>query len=283
MEFLEVGDRFLGGGEIGFAHDLDQGNPGPVEIERGPLPPLMDRFSRILLEVDPGDPDLLLPPLRLDDEAAARGQGATVLGDLIPLGQVGVEVVLPGKEALSLDPAGERQCGFDRKSHRFLVQHGEGTRHSEADRADVRVGFRAEVGGAAAEDLRRRLELAVDLEADDRLERVILRDDLHRRFPVILCLDHAGDEERSPISCGCAPERRLPVEPPPWPVGTQGGGACKGVCGGREPFRLDAVELFDVVEDLFELRRVARLFFLRQCQMCKLRDISDTGFRDLHR
>src|SRR6185312_17485575 len=51
----------------------------------------------------------------------------------------------------------------------LLVEHRQRPREPEAHRADVGVGLGAELVGAAAEQLGLGRELAVDLEADDRL------------------------------------------------------------------------------------------------------------------
>ncbi len=52
----------------------------------------------------------------------------------------------------------------------FLLRTGQHPGHPEADGAGVGVGRRPEFRGAAAEDLRLREELGMDLQPDDRFE-----------------------------------------------------------------------------------------------------------------
>ncbi len=51
--------------------------------------------------------------------------------------------------------------------HHALIEHRESTRQAQAHRTDVRVGWSAKAGAAAAEDLAVREELRVDFKSDD--------------------------------------------------------------------------------------------------------------------
>src|SRR5204863_576070 len=105
----------------------------------------------------------------LDLEPAVRGEGRLVLADLVVLGHVGVEVVLPREAALRVDPEVEGEGGPDAELDGATVDDGQDAGHALADRAGLAVRGRAEGGGAAAEHLRARQEVDVDLEPDDRL------------------------------------------------------------------------------------------------------------------
>ena len=91
--------------------------------------------------------------------------------DLIALWEVGVEVVLPREHGPRRDLATERQPELHDPLDRDAVRHGERPGEAEADGARLGVLPRAEAGGTAAEHLRPRLQLDVDLEADDGLPR----------------------------------------------------------------------------------------------------------------
>ena len=127
----------------------------------------MDVLSRILLEVDALEANLSQAGHR-DGSAGADGQ--LVLRDLIALRQVRIEVVLPCPDAAPGDGAAEGLARLDRHLDRAAVQRRQRPGQPEADRADLRVGRRAELRRAAAEDLRSGEELRVDFQANHGLE-----------------------------------------------------------------------------------------------------------------
>jgi hypothetical protein len=128
----------------------------------------MDRLRCVLLEVRALDPDHAIPVGAGRLEAAVHAQRLVVLGDLVALRIVRVEVVLAVEDGLLGDLAAEREAEQDRPLHRLAVRHRQRTRERQADRARVRVR-RVEVCDlAAAEHLRPRLQVDVDLEPDDR-------------------------------------------------------------------------------------------------------------------
>ena len=169
VEALEIGRRLFGAADVRLADDLDERDPRPVQIDVAHgVELVVHELSRVLLHVDPGDPDLLLPSVELHLDPAVLGGRLGILGDLVPLGEVGVEIVLPGEEALPVDPAVGRQGHLHHELHDLLVEDGQNPGHPEADGAGVGVGRRPELRGAAAEDLRLREELGMDLQPDDR-------------------------------------------------------------------------------------------------------------------
>ena len=89
------------------------------------------------------------------------------LGDLVVLGKVGVEIVLPVEHRSLRDLAIQGQPDRHDRLDRDPVGHREGAGEPETCGADPRVGLAA--GCAAAEHLRGRHQLDVDLDPDDRL------------------------------------------------------------------------------------------------------------------
>src|SRR5205823_4162943 len=104
-----------------------------------------------------------------DDEPAACAERLVVLADLVRLRQVGVEVVLAVEDRALGDLALEREPELDALLDRAAVRNRQRPRKREADGAGLRVRCAAEAVLAAAEHLRARLQLHVDLEADDGL------------------------------------------------------------------------------------------------------------------
>ena len=84
-------------------------------------------------------------------------------------GVVRIEVVLAVEDGPVGDLAAEGEPELDRLLDRRAVRHRQRAREGEADRAGLRVRPAAEAVRAAAEHLRPRLQLDVDLEADHRL------------------------------------------------------------------------------------------------------------------
>jgi len=94
--------------------------------------------------------------------AALVANRLVVLRDLVILGHVRIEVVLPVKLAYLSHLAVKHQPGEGRHTQRRLVHHGERSGVAEAHRTSVGVGFRAIFHGATAEHLAARLELDVN-------------------------------------------------------------------------------------------------------------------------
>ena len=141
-----------------------------TRLTRSPSAPLaVDELGRVLLEVGARD-RTVKGPSAVSKVSRPGGQRQVVLADLVALGQVRVEVVL----AIPAGRVGGRGldggAGGEHELHGAPVDDRERTRQAEADRADVAVRPGAVIRGrAGAEHLRIRAELAVDLDADDRL------------------------------------------------------------------------------------------------------------------
>src|SRR5271155_541384 len=103
----------------------------------------------------------------VDLDFALAHDGALVLGNLIALGQVGIEIVLAVEGRTEIDPGLEPEAGAHRLSHAFAVDDREHARHRRVDQRDMSVGLAAEFGRSAGEKLRARCHLGMDLETDD--------------------------------------------------------------------------------------------------------------------
>ena len=174
MEGLEEVLRLGRRGEIGLGDDLDQRHAAAVEVDqagpgqRAAARGLVEELAGVFLEVEAveADGEVVVG----ERQAAAAGQRAVVLADLVALGEVGVEVVLPREHGGLLDLAAEGQGELDGEVDGATVEEREGAGIAEADGADEGVGVGAEAVGAAAEELGGGGELDVDFQADDRFE-----------------------------------------------------------------------------------------------------------------
>ena len=167
----QVGIRFLGAVDIRFGHDLHQRRAGTVEVDVR-IAPLVDRAAGVLFQVDAPDADLFgRPILQVDLQEAVGAERELILADLVALGQVRVGVVLTGKDRCLGDRAVERQPCLDRRLHRRPVDHRQGARHPQANRAHPCIGRRSlVVRRAAAEHLRLCQRLGMHLHAHHQLK-----------------------------------------------------------------------------------------------------------------
>ena len=158
----------LGRAHVGLGDDLDQRRAAAVEVDDrrvgavdAPARADVDELGRVLLEVHAVDAHVAQPP--------AAAQGLVVLADLVALRQVGIEVVLAVEDRPRRELAAQRQPDHQAVVDRLGVGHRQRAGQAEADRAGARVRRLAERQLAAAEHLRPRAELDVDLQADDGL------------------------------------------------------------------------------------------------------------------
>ncbi len=171
-QLRRVEARLRRGADVGGGHDLDERHAGPVVVDEGVVGVVdataaadVRRLAGVFfhmgtLDAYPAVVGQLQPAVDID--------GRVVLADLIVLGHVRVEVIL-AVEQRRPDLAVERQPDAHGELHGAHVEHGERAGQAEAHRADVGVGLVAEGVAAPAEQLGLGVELAVDLEPDDRL------------------------------------------------------------------------------------------------------------------
>ncbi len=131
----------------------------------------MQGLPRVFFQVHADDAERAQLRAGVEGDSAFRRQGELVLRDLIALGKVRIEVVLPGENGLLVDLAAERQGRSNGQLHGAAIQDRKRARQPEADGTQLGVGFGTEAGAAAAEDFSGREELGVNLQADDGLER----------------------------------------------------------------------------------------------------------------
>src|SRR5262249_33108365 len=134
---------------------------------------LVDQFARVFFHVNPRDADVVVgrPVVAVRCDPSARSEWPLVLGDLIALRQVRVEVVLARENRRLVNLASESERFAARANDGPPIEHRQRSGQSEAHRTEMCVGGGAECGTAAAEDLRLRQELRVNLETDDGLVR----------------------------------------------------------------------------------------------------------------
>src|SRR6202034_689626 len=157
--------------QIRLGNDFDQRDAATVEIDVAPLvrirKSLVEAFARVVLHMQALDADALSCAADFDFERALGGEGQLVHRDWIPLGQIGIKIVFAGETRARLDHAANRERRAQRQLQRAFIEHWQRTRQTQADRASIGIRLRAELCRAAAESLRDRLELRVDLEAND--------------------------------------------------------------------------------------------------------------------
>ena len=176
-DFAHAAEGFGGVGrrpQVGLGHDLDERHAAAVEIQVGGAgrvgEAVMERLAGVLLHVHAGDADGHDAAVGREADGPARRERPVVLRDLIPLGQIGIEVVLPREDRLGMDAAAQGQGGARRELHGAAVQDGQRTGKPETHGTERGIGLGAEPGGAAAENLGGGQQLRVNLQADNRLK-----------------------------------------------------------------------------------------------------------------
>ena len=181
-QLARVGARLGRRTHVRVAHDLDEGHPGAVEVHPAAAvrsgEPLVDQLSGVLLDLDPVDPDgafhrlAVRPGIQPDVDRPRFRQRKLVLRDLVALGKVRIEVVLPLEDRLLVDLAVEREPREDRQFHRSPVGHRKRPGQPVTDRTQMGVRRRTELVRAPAEQFRPGVELDVHLQPDDGLEGI---------------------------------------------------------------------------------------------------------------
>ena len=144
VDVNKAGGRAVGGGDVGQA--------------RG-----------VLFQVDARDANAGRCAVDLNVKVAVDAERQVVLGNLVPLHQVGVGVVLAVELGVLGNLAIERQAGADGVVHGLAIDDRQDAWHAQADGADVGVGPSVGVvGGAAAKHLALGAELDVSFQANDR-------------------------------------------------------------------------------------------------------------------
>jgi hypothetical protein len=72
---------------------------------------------------NPGEADVDGAAANRQVETAVQRERTLVLRNLVPLGQIGIEIVLAGEDGERLHLAAERQRGLDCAVHGHVIQH----------------------------------------------------------------------------------------------------------------------------------------------------------------
>ena len=108
---------------------------------------VMQRLARVLLEMQPFDPDLDgLAARQVDEDDALADDGLLVLRDLVSRRQVRIEIVLPVEDRILVDLRLQAQPRAHRLLHAEAVDDGKHARHAGIDEADMGIGISAEFG-----------------------------------------------------------------------------------------------------------------------------------------
>ena len=176
LEGHGVLNGLLRGGDVRLRDDLRQRHPRAIVINVGRGGPLkaavgsaVVKAAHVLLHMQMVDADPLQFSVRVVDLDVSLGHdGQIALGDLMSLGQIGIEVGLTVEQRLLPGRAVERHARQHPLLNHVDVEARQGAGKPHAHWADVGVGRDIRVRGAAAEYLGVRLETDVDLDADDR-------------------------------------------------------------------------------------------------------------------
>ncbi len=106
----------------------------------------MQRLAGVLFKMKTGDADALFAAVVIDLDPTAGGEGQFELRNLVALGEVGIEIILPGKTGMLVNGAVESECGAHTQFHGTLIEDGKSARKAEANRAGICVGRIAEAG-----------------------------------------------------------------------------------------------------------------------------------------
>ena len=130
----------------------------------------MNALARVLFHVQARNADALRPAVRRRHlNPAMLSQRLVELRNLVALGQVGIEVVLPRENRPLAHLAVDRQRSQRGKLHRLGIQHRQRAGQPQAHRANVGVGRGAKLVGTAAKRLAGGQQLHVHFKADYRL------------------------------------------------------------------------------------------------------------------
>ena len=197
-KLLQVGHGLLRRADVRLRHNLDERHAAPVAVQITAVL-VMDQLTGVLLNVNPGDADFLGSRRGLDFQRTLLAKGQVVLGNLVGLGQVGVEIVLPVLLGVFGNGAAGGHAGLDGILHHLLVQDRQRAGQSHTNRAALGVGRCAEPGGAATENLGLGLQLHMDLETHHHL--IFCHGYPSSDSKALPSWRRAGSEKAGPVSC----------------------------------------------------------------------------------
>jgi hypothetical protein len=129
------------------------------------------QLARVFFEMDAFDAHRIGLAVKTRDlKIAVFTKGFFILGDLVTLGQVRIEIVLPGKTGAGGDGAVQGQARADAVFKRLLIQNRERPRLARAHGADLAIGRGFVIDGTAAEEFCPRAEFRMYFKTYDRIE-----------------------------------------------------------------------------------------------------------------
>ena len=169
----EVGVGFLRRAHVRLGDDFAERSAATVVVNvslgGGLRETFVEIFGSVFFEMEARDADASSCAVGFDLQPATGGERQFVLGNLVALGEVGIEIVFASEAGMVVDRAVQGERGAHGHLDGALVEHGQSAGEAEADGTDIGVRRIAEASGAAAEDFCAREELDVDLQADDGL------------------------------------------------------------------------------------------------------------------
>src|SRR6185437_12632678 len=156
---------------MGLGDDLHQGDARPVQVhEAGIRVLIVQALARILLQMQALDAHTdAFTVLEVDGDLTLAHDRVLVLADLVALGQVGKEIILPVEDGTQVDLGLQAQAGADRLFDAFFVDHRQHARETGIDERDLAVGLGSELGRSAGKELGPGKDLGMDLHADHDL------------------------------------------------------------------------------------------------------------------
>ena len=150
LQFVEPSPRLLRRTQIGLGDNFAQRGACPIEIDArvaGAGALVVHALAGVLLEVDADDPHFSRPsPLGIDHfQLPISGERQVELADLVALGEVGIEIILPVPLRERCDVAIEGQGGTDCQVEGPAVHDRQRTGEPKTGGADLSVGRGAEL------------------------------------------------------------------------------------------------------------------------------------------
>ena len=167
-QFADIGRSFFGTANVGAGHDFHQCNACAVEVDEGHVRVhVVDRFTRILFEVDTFDTDLTRCAVaHFDQHFTFANDGVVKLGNLVALRKVRVEIVFAVKRGPKVDLCLQAQTSANGLCHATFVDDGQHTGHTSVHKCHVRVRLCAEFSRSPREQFCLGRDLRVHLKAD---------------------------------------------------------------------------------------------------------------------
>ena len=177
MQARQIVKNFLRRRKIRLTHNFDKRHATAIDIhERLPRSHkgfLMDALASIFFHVDAREANSLCTAvIRGHVNTPASSQRHLFIGlklrNLIPLGQIGIKIILPQKTTARLNRATRGQRNVHRQFNDILIQHGKRARQAQTHRTDMGIGIGAKFGTASAKNFGRGRKLGVYFQTDDR-------------------------------------------------------------------------------------------------------------------